>query len=248
MDAVVKNLLRESGRTFAEEAGITLKDQPASLFKLLVLANLLSARITAGIAVAAARELFEAGGGTARGMAGLSWQDRVDALGRGHYVRYDESTASRLGDTADLVRDKYKGDLRRLAADAGHDPEKAGGLLQEFPGIGPTGVDIFLRGPGRLAVAPPAHRRAGAEGRRTARPARRRGRARRAGPGRGAGPVHRRPGARRPRQEARGPAQGGVTPGRPVSPCRARRPTPGSRSRPGRPPSCPSADGPAAAG
>ena len=145
MDAVVKNLLRESGRTFAEEAGITLKDQPASLFKLLVLANLLSARITAGIAVAAARELFEAGGGTARGMAGLSWQDRVDALGRGHYVRYDESTASRLGDTADLVRDKYKGDLRRLAADAGHDPEKAGGLLQEFPGIGPTGVDIFLR-------------------------------------------------------------------------------------------------------
>ncbi|NED58915.1 endonuclease, partial [Micromonospora aurantiaca] len=37
MDAVVKKLLRESGRTFAEEAGITLKDQPAALFKLLVL-------------------------------------------------------------------------------------------------------------------------------------------------------------------------------------------------------------------
>lgn len=145
MDAVVKKLLRESGQTFAEEAGITLKDQPAALFKLLVLANLLSARISADIAVSAARELFAAGGGTARGMSRLSWQDRVDALGRGHYVRYDESTASRLGETAEIVQDKYKGDLRRLAIESGRDPKKAAELLQEFPGIGPTGVDIFFR-------------------------------------------------------------------------------------------------------
>ncbi|MFB4311877.1 endonuclease [Actinomadura sp. GTD37] len=145
MDAVVKNLLHESGRTFAEEAGITLKDQPAALFKLLVLANLLSARISSDIAVSAARELFEAGGGTARGMGRLPWQDRVDALGRGHYVRYDESTASRLGDTAEIVQDEYQGDLRRLAIAAERDPGKAAGLLQEFPGIGPTGADIFCR-------------------------------------------------------------------------------------------------------
>ncbi|TYK46292.1 endonuclease [Actinomadura decatromicini] len=145
MDAVVKKLLNESGQTFAAEAGITLKDQPAALFKLLVLANLLSARISSDIAMAAARELFDAGGGTPRGMEKLTWQERVDALGRGHYVRYDESTASRLGDVADLVQDKYKGDLRRLAAKAGRDPEKAAELLQEFPGIGPTGVDIFCR-------------------------------------------------------------------------------------------------------
>ncbi|MFC4052328.1 endonuclease [Actinomadura syzygii] len=145
MDAVVKKLLNESGETFASEAGITLKDQPAALFKLLVLANLLSARISSDIAMAAARELFDAGGGTPRGMRKLTWQERVDALGRGHYVRYDESTASRLGDVADLVQDKYKGDLRRLAVEAGRDPEKAAELLQEFPGIGPTGVDIFCR-------------------------------------------------------------------------------------------------------
>jgi endonuclease III len=78
-------------------------------------------------------------------MSRLSWQDRVDALGRGHYVRYDESTASRLGETAEIVQDKYKGDLRRLAIESGRDPKKAAELLQEFPGIGPTGVDIFFR-------------------------------------------------------------------------------------------------------
>ncbi|GAA4073230.1 endonuclease [Actinomadura miaoliensis] len=145
MDAVVKRLLREAGETYAEEAGVPLKDQPAALWKLLVLSNLLSARISSEIAMAAARELFEAGGGTARGMARLTWQQRVDALGRGHYVRYDESTAGRLGDMADIVQDKYNGDLRRLAIESERDRERAGQLLREFPGIGPTGVDIFCR-------------------------------------------------------------------------------------------------------
>lgn len=145
MDKTVKTLLSEAGRTFAEDAGVPLKDQPAALFKLLVLANLLSTRISADIAVAAAAELFAAGGGTARGMSRMSWQDRVDALGRGHYVRYDESTASRLGDMAEMVQDKYGGDLRKLPQRAEHDVGKAKELLQEFPGIGPTGADIFCR-------------------------------------------------------------------------------------------------------
>ncbi|TDE33193.1 endonuclease [Actinomadura sp. 6K520] len=145
MDTVVKKLLHESGETFAEEIGIPLKDQPAALFKLLVLTNLLSARIPSDIALSAARELFDAGGGTPRGMSRLTWQERVDALGRGRYVRYDESTASRLGDMAEIVQDRYKGDLRRLAIEAERDPKKAAELLQEFPGIGPTGVDIFCR-------------------------------------------------------------------------------------------------------
>jgi endonuclease III len=78
-------------------------------------------------------------------MSRLTWQERVDALGRGRYVRYDESTASRLGDMAEIVQDRYKGDLRRLAIEAGRDPKKAAELLQEFPGIGPIGVDIFCR-------------------------------------------------------------------------------------------------------
>jgi hypothetical protein len=145
MDAVVRKLLREAGTTFADDAGIPLKDQPAALFKLLVMANLLGARISSEIAIEAAKELFAAGGGTPRGMAKLTWQQRVDALGRGHYVRYDESTAERLGDMAELVQDRYGGDLRRLAMEAERDTQRVSKLLKEFPGIGPTGVDIFCR-------------------------------------------------------------------------------------------------------
>jgi hypothetical protein len=144
-DTLVRTLLREAGQTYAEEAGIRLKDQPAPLFQLLVLANLLSARINASIAVAAARELFAAGGRTAAGMAKLSWQDRVDALGRGSYVRYDESTSTRLGTVAQRVTGDYGGDLRKLAGQAGGDTGKLRELLQEFPGIGPTGSAIFCR-------------------------------------------------------------------------------------------------------
>lgn len=142
---LVPTLLREAGQTYAEEAGIKLKDQPAPLFRLLVLANLLSTRINASIAVAAAKELFASGGGTAAGMAKLSWQDRVDALGRGGYVRYDESTATRLGRMARQVIDDYGGDLRELAKQAGGDAGRLRESLQRFPGIGPTGSDIFCR-------------------------------------------------------------------------------------------------------
>jgi len=132
------------GETFAEQARITLKDTPSPLFRLLVLAMLLSTRISADIAVAAARELSSAGYRTPQKMGAASWQHRVDALGRGHYRRYDESTATRLGDAATLVIDEYGGDLRRLR-DAARDADEVLERLQEFPGIGPTGAAIFVR-------------------------------------------------------------------------------------------------------
>ncbi|UBU12005.1 endonuclease [Nonomuraea gerenzanensis] len=143
--AVLDALLDRYGRTYAAEAGIKLADQPKPLYQLLVLATLLSARISAEVAVAAAKELFAAGYGTPRGMREASWQDRVDALGRGHYRRYDERTATMLGDGADLIMDRWKGDLRRLRDEAGGDERRLMDLLMEFPGIGPTGADIFLR-------------------------------------------------------------------------------------------------------
>ncbi len=143
--AMVQTLLGRYGRTYAEEAGIRLVDRPSALYQLLVLATLLSARISSDIAVAAARELFAAGYRTPKAMLEASWQERVDALGRGHYRRYDESTATMLGRGARLLLDRWHGDLRRLRDEAGGDPRKMAELLTEFPGIGPAGADIFLR-------------------------------------------------------------------------------------------------------
>ena len=141
----VAELLDEHGRTYAAEAGIRLRNQPDALYQLLVLATLLSARISAKVAIAAARELFAAGCTTPERMRSASWQDRVDALGRGHYRRYDERTATMLGEQADYLLERWNGDLRRLREEAGDDPKHIKKLLTEFKGIGPTGADIFVR-------------------------------------------------------------------------------------------------------
>ncbi|TDB74945.1 hypothetical protein [Micromonospora sp. KC723] len=142
---VVRALLDRQARTYAEEAGIRLTDRPGPLYQLLVLATLLSTRIRARVAVAAARELFAAGWRTPQAMEAASWQERVDALGRGHYRRYDERTATMLGAGARLCLDRWHGDLRRLHREADGEASRLRRLLTEFPGIGPTGADIFLR-------------------------------------------------------------------------------------------------------
>jgi endonuclease III len=144
-EQIVSELLDRHGRRYAEEAGIRLADRPGPLYRLLVLATLLSARILADIAIAAARELFAAGYRTPKAMSEASWQDRVDALGRGHYRRYDERTATMLGDGAALLTARWHGDLRRLRDEAGGDSRRISALIAEFPGIGPTGASIFLR-------------------------------------------------------------------------------------------------------
>ena len=143
--ATVAALLSRHGRTYAQEVGIRLADKPAPLYQLLVLATLLSARISGDIAVSAARELFTAGYRTPRAMREASWQDRVDALGRGHYWRYDERTATMLGYAAELLRQRWSDDLRKLHSEGGDDAGRLESLLTEFPGIGPAGAAIFLR-------------------------------------------------------------------------------------------------------
>jgi hypothetical protein len=144
-DEIARALLDQHGRTYAEEAGVRLTDRPAPLFQLLTLSVLLSARIRANVAAAAARELFDAGLTTPAKMADASWQDRVDALGRGHYRRYDERTSTMLGDGARLVGERWDGDLRKMRDEAGGDRGALRRLLKQVPGIGDTGADIFCR-------------------------------------------------------------------------------------------------------
>jgi hypothetical protein len=69
----------------------------------------------------------------------------VRVLNRHGYARYDERTASMLGDACELLLDRYRGDLRRLRAEAGQDPRQERRLLKEVKGLGEVGVDIFFR-------------------------------------------------------------------------------------------------------
>jgi endonuclease III len=142
---LVRALLDRYGQTYAQEAGIELADRPVPLYQLLVLTTLLSTRIRASVAIAAARELFAAGCRSPQQMVAANRRTLLAALGRGHYKRYDERTSTMLADGARLCLNRWHGDLRRLHREADGDPPALRRLLTEFPGIGPTGAEIFLR-------------------------------------------------------------------------------------------------------
>lgn len=144
-DATVSALLDRAGTTYAAEAGITLQDTPAPLYRLLVLGTLLSTPVQSSLGVAAARELIDSGMGTPENMRDATWQQRVDALGRAHFTRVDEQTATALGDGAAQLLDDYAGDLRKLRAAADRQPERIRKLLTAFPRLGPTGAGIVAR-------------------------------------------------------------------------------------------------------
>jgi endonuclease III len=78
-----------------------------------------------------------------------SWQDLVNLLGEGHYVRYDESTADRLLKLCHKLQDEYGGKLSRLR-EASADRKEAEHRLLEFNGVGPKTVEIFMREAGKL--------------------------------------------------------------------------------------------------
>lgn len=141
----VRRLLRVAGTTYAAEAGIRLTDKPMPLFQLLVLCMLASKPIDAAIAMRAAGELFKAGLRTPKSVLASRRDTMIKAFGRAHYVRYDESSATRLTDMAERVRDEFSGDLREVARRCHGDPSEATRMLKRFKGIGDTGADIFLR-------------------------------------------------------------------------------------------------------
>lgn len=144
-EQLVRRLLKVAGTTYAAEAGIRINDKPMPLFQLLVLCMLASKPIAATIAMQAARELFRDGLRTPKAVLAADRQTMISAFGRAHYVRYDESSATRLTEIAARVRDRYRGDLRGINEQCNHDIQAVTGRLKEFKGIGDTGADMFLR-------------------------------------------------------------------------------------------------------
>jgi endonuclease III len=141
----VQRLMEFAGTTYAAEAGVRIDDKPMPLFQLLVLCMLASKPIDATIAMRAGHELFAAGLRTPKAVLASDRRTMIRAFGRAHYVRYDESSATRLTDMAQRVSDEFSGDLREIAQRSRHDIGAAKRILKQFNGIGDTGADIFLR-------------------------------------------------------------------------------------------------------
>ena len=71
------------------------------------------------------------------------WDKLVEVLDRGHYVRYDFSTATKLLDVSKALKEKY-GTITHLLKQS-QSIDDLSSRLQEFKGIGPKTTEIFLR-------------------------------------------------------------------------------------------------------
>jgi hypothetical protein len=140
----VAALLEAGGETFAAEAGIDLADKPAPLYRLLVLAVLLSSRVQATLGTRACRELVDSGFGSPERMRDAARDDVHEALSRAKFLSKDQTTDA-LQQGAELVADRWHGDLRRMRAEADGDTGTLTALLTEVPRLGPVGADIFTR-------------------------------------------------------------------------------------------------------
>ncbi len=142
---VVAALIDSQGTLYSEEMGADIaRDEPVQWFHWLIGAQLLSARIAAANAVETGAGLKSEGLHKIDPILDADRDRRIRVLNENGYARFDNRGADYIHAAAELVKEKYSGDLRKLR-EAGGDRDGILKLLQEVKGIGPAGAGIFAR-------------------------------------------------------------------------------------------------------
>ena len=129
-------------QSYSEELGLDLA-KPADRFKWFLAAILFAKRISADVAKETFLYFEQEELTSPDAILEAGWDRLVEVLDSGGYTRYDFSTATNLLGIAKSLKEKY-GDLERLYAESSS-PTDLECRLQEFKGVGPVGVNIFLR-------------------------------------------------------------------------------------------------------
>ena len=128
--------------SYSAELGLDLSG-PEDRFKWFLASVLFAKRISAEIAKKTYRRFTEEELTTPERILKAGWDRLVQVLDSGGYVRYDFSTASKLLEIMEKLKKEY-GDLESLHRKS-KDPKDLERRLLEFRGVGPVGVNIFLR-------------------------------------------------------------------------------------------------------
>jgi len=144
---VVSALLAKHGRTYCDELGNKTSHAIRPRFCSGGFARRCCFRLGSmpETAIAASMALTRRGWTSARKMAASTWEERTHVLNGAGYARYDESTSAKLGEAADLLLDRYNGDLRRLREEAGRDAGTSTGSSNSSKGLG-LSVQTFSAG------------------------------------------------------------------------------------------------------
>ncbi|HLX57932.1 MAG TPA: hypothetical protein VKR83_12990 [Ktedonobacteraceae bacterium] len=131
-------------KIYAKELGIDLSSkQETEYFKWFLACLLFGKPIQQEVAKKTYFEFVREGFITPEAILQAGWDKLVEVLDRGHYVRYDFSTATKLLDVSKTLREKY-GTLTALLRQS-ETPDELSSRLQAFKGVGPKTTEIFLR-------------------------------------------------------------------------------------------------------
>ncbi|RCV64532.1 Endonuclease III [Methanophagales archaeon] len=135
-------LLLANFTLYTEDLGIDLT-KPAGRFKWVLASILFGARISEKIASNTYKAFEMYGVDSMEKIIAAGWDELVKILDEGGYVRYNFSTATKLLDIVQTLKDKY-GSLENLYS-LSSDTKDLARMLQEFKGIGAVTAQIFLR-------------------------------------------------------------------------------------------------------
>ena len=128
----------------AKELGIDLASkQETEYFKWFLACLLFGKPIQREVAKRAYFEFVKEGLITPEAIIQAGWDKLVEVLDRGHYVRYDFSTATKLLEVSKTLKERY-GTLTNLLRQS-QSIDELSARLQEFKGVGPKTTEIFLR-------------------------------------------------------------------------------------------------------
>jgi len=131
-------------KIYSEDLGIDLKlKNESEIFKWFLACLLFGKPIQQEVAKKTYFEFQKAGILSSEKILEAGWDKLVEILDKGHYVRYDFSTATKLLEICKELKKRY-GSLTQLFEETKNKKDLAR-RLQEFKGVGPVTVRIFLR-------------------------------------------------------------------------------------------------------
>ena len=129
-------------QSYSDELSLDLT-KPEDRFKWFLASVLFAKRISAETAKETYRYFEQEELTSPDAILQAGWDRLVEVLDSGGYTRYDFSTATNLLGIAKTLKEKY-GSLERLHTESSS-PRDLENRLREFKGVGPVGVNIFLR-------------------------------------------------------------------------------------------------------
>jgi endonuclease III len=129
---------------YSKDLGIDLTSRKESeLFKWFLACLLFGKPIQQEVAKKAYLEFVKENLTTPDAILSAGWDKLVQVLDKGHYVRYDYSTADKLLEISEELQKRY-GSVTGLIRQS-KTVSDLSRRLQEFKGIGPTTARIFIR-------------------------------------------------------------------------------------------------------